>query len=168
MNQPQSSCLTYYEEVSRANAAAAASESPAAFHVHNLTASPHQEPTDLSNDLSQLDHDAMDVEITTDSLDSDTNNAASESDSVFIEKHPGAAQTFGRGVTFMDIFDADPHASKRKHHPYYPFASRAEWELASFLLRSDLSMNLIDKFLKLELVSTIVIASFDVINSYLF
>ena len=68
MNQPQSSCLTYYEEVSRANAAAAAS--PAAFHVHNVTASPHQKPTDLSNDLSQLDHDAMDVEITTDSLDS--------------------------------------------------------------------------------------------------
>ena len=146
MNQPRSSCLAYYEEVSRANAAA-----PPAFHPHNLTASPHQEPTDLSDE--GLSHsDVMDIVITTDSPDSDANNA--ESDSVFVEKHPGAAQTFGRGATFMDVFDADPHAPKRKHHPYYPFASRAEWELASFLLRSDLSMNAINKFLKLELVST--------------
>ena len=86
-------------------------------------------------------------------------DADSESHSVndhnipFIEKYPGAAQTFGRAKTFMDTFDADRHADQRKDHPYYPFASRNEWEFASFLLCSNLSMNSIDKFLNLELVS---------------
>ena len=70
-----------------------------------------------------------------------------------IEKYPGVVRTFGRAQTFMDAFDADCHADKRKNHPYYLFASRNEWELAFFLLRSNLSMNSIDKFFKLELVS---------------
>jgi len=77
----------------------------------------------------------------------------SSSNSPFVEVYPGAGQTFGRGETFLDVFDADCHAEKRIQHLYYPFASKAEWSLAAFLLRSDLSMNSIDKFLKLELVS---------------
>jgi len=36
---------------------------------------------------------------------------------------------------------------------YYPFSNAAEWELASFLLSSDLSMRKIDELLKLKLVS---------------
>jgi len=35
---------------------------------------------------------------------------------------------------------------------FYPFASQPEWELASFLLKSDLSRVAIDQFLKLQLV----------------
>jgi hypothetical protein len=38
---------------------------------------------------------------------------------------------------------------------YYPFASRDEWELAAFLLRSDLSLASIDSFLSLKLVSVL-------------
>jgi len=80
------------------------------------------------------------------------------SKSPFVEMYPGAAQTFGRGETFMNKFDADRHAENRHKHPYYPFASKGEWELASFLLRSDLSMNAIDKFLKLDFVSNLLVA----------
>ena len=80
---------------------------------------------------------------------------ASASNSPYFEMYPGAAQTFGRGKTFMDLFDTDSHAEMRSHYPYYPFASKAEWGLASFLLCSDLSINSIDKFLKLELVSNL-------------
>lgn len=69
------------------------------------------------------------------------------------EIYPGAAQTYGRGSTFMDQFDRDEHAAMRQENLYYPWASRQEWELASFLLRSSLSMAAIDQFLSLALVS---------------
>ena len=55
----------------------------------------------------------------------------------------------------MDVFDADPCAEKRKDNLYYPFASRQEWEIASFLLCSSLSMSAVDEFLSLNLVSSL-------------
>lgn len=70
------------------------------------------------------------------------------------ETHPNISQTYGSGLTFMDKFDADPHAQKRSFQLYYPFSSKGEWELASFLLQSSLSMGKINVFLKLELVSS--------------
>lgn len=70
-----------------------------------------------------------------------------------VELFDGAAETYGAGTTFMDDFDQDQYAQQRSHNLYYPFASREEWELASFLLRSNLSMASIDKFLSLALVS---------------
>ncbi|KAJ3515847.1 hypothetical protein NLJ89_g1501 [Agrocybe chaxingu] len=69
----------------------------------------------------------------------------------FSESYPHASTTFGQGETFMDLFNSDEHAGKRQENIYYPFASKAEWELASYLLRSGLSMTAIDNFLKLEL-----------------
>jgi hypothetical protein len=52
----------------------------------------------------------------------------------------------------MDRCDKDRFTEMRKGHLYYPFASRDEWELASFLLRSSLSMAAVDRLLKLKLV----------------
>jgi len=72
-----------------------------------------------------------------------------------VEAHPSASQVYGRGHTFLDVFDADPCAEKRKDNLYYPFASRQEWEIASFLLRSSLSMSAVDEFLSLNLVSSL-------------
>jgi hypothetical protein len=69
-----------------------------------------------------------------------------------VEEFHGAAQTFGKGLTFMDKFHMDQFADKRKSNLYYPFASREEWDLASFLLRSSLSMADIDVFLSLTMV----------------
>ena len=71
----------------------------------------------------------------------------------YAEGFPGAAFIFDKGETFVDQFDRDDYASKRKDNMHYPFASLAEWELASFLLLSSLSMAAIDNFLKLQLVS---------------
>jgi hypothetical protein len=72
----------------------------------------------------------------------------------FIDTHPNAAKVYRTdGRTFMDNFDQDTHTEKRIDNVYYPFASRSEWELASFLLGSNLSMTAIDKFLSLDLVS---------------
>ena len=69
------------------------------------------------------------------------------------ELFPGASDTFGQGQTYMDLFDEDDHAGKREMNLYYPFASQPEWELASFLLKSGLSMVATDEFLKLQMVS---------------
>lgn len=69
--------------------------------------------------------------------------------------HPHAGETYGHGLTFLDTFNGDPFAEHRKENIYYPFASRADWEVALFLLRSPLSKAEIDRFLKLGLVSFI-------------
>lgn len=71
----------------------------------------------------------------------------------YTEVYPGAAQTYGKGPTFMDIFDGDEYAAMREENLYYPWASQPEWELASFLLRSSLSMVAMDQFLSLKIVN---------------
>lgn len=113
---------------------------------------PTQDPgatPDADNVASSIAMDLDNAELHT----SQATPAPLVSNPSFFETYPGAAKAFGRGKTLMDIFDTDRHADKRSELPYYPFASKAEWDLASYLLRSDLSMNAIDKFLKLELVS---------------
>jgi hypothetical protein len=66
---------------------------------------------------------------------------------------PGSSESFGIGKTYMDLFDDDEYAGNRKTNLYYPFASQPEWELASYLLKSGLSMVAVDDFLKLQMVS---------------
>jgi hypothetical protein len=71
-----------------------------------------------------------------------------------IKQHPTSSRVYGSGEMFMDQFNKDKFAEARNQGLlYYPFATRDKWELASFLLWSNLSMNAIDHFLKLELVS---------------
>lgn len=156
LNQPVSACLAYHQEVEQKNNLKAS-----AAHAHDLpspsiTMVDYDDPPTqdlgaianaddvVSNLITSMDVDDAELHIS---------GPNSISNSPFLEMYPGAAQTFGHGKTLMDIFDADCHADQRTQFPYYPFASKAEWDLASFLLRSDLSMNSIDKFLKLELVS---------------
>lgn len=71
------------------------------------------------------------------------------------EFHPNSIHQYKvlGGQTFMDGFDADTHAEERRSNTFYPFASRGDWELASWLYNSGLSMAEIDKFLSLEFVS---------------
>jgi hypothetical protein len=64
----------------------------------------------------------------------------------------GAAMTYGLGKSFMDVFDNDEHACHRVDNMFYPFASEQDWELGSWLGRSDLSMASVDELLSLELV----------------
>lgn len=104
---------------------------------------------DEDEELNQQDMD-MDVD------DEDENER-------FFEIFEGAAGSSSGGTTFMDEFDKDPHASERIQNLYYPFVSRDEWELASYLLRSDLSVASINIFLSLSLVSLTTIISLTLI-----
>lgn len=65
---------------------------------------------------------------------------------------PEAGRTFGSGPDFMSQFDADIHAEKCRTFPVYPWATKEEWQLMSWLSRSGLSMAKIDEFFRLKMV----------------
>ncbi|KAG1865025.1 hypothetical protein DFJ58DRAFT_714811 [Suillus subalutaceus] len=72
-----------------------------------------------------------------------------------IDSYPDCAQTYGKGYTFLDLFNSDNNSKHRAMNPYYPFSSRKDWEVGSWLLRSGLSMGKIDSFLSLEMIKTL-------------
>ncbi|KAG1827385.1 uncharacterized protein BJ212DRAFT_1474541 [Suillus subaureus] len=55
----------------------------------------------------------------------------------------------------MDQFSENKCAVERKENQYWPFASKPDWEMALFLLWSNLSMVDIDEYLKLEFTKTL-------------
>ena len=73
----------------------------------------------------------------------------------FVEVYEGCAAAFPGGEMFMGQFRSDRYAEQRRENIYFPFASRKEWEFASWLLRSSLSMAVINNLLSLEIVSGI-------------
>ncbi|KAG2111210.1 uncharacterized protein F5147DRAFT_771940 [Suillus discolor] len=77
------------------------------------------------------------------------------SEKPYVEHFRDAAKVYQRSQTFLDRFNMDPYAVHREDNLYYPFASRQDWELGSFLLCSSLSMAAIDEFLGLELVKAL-------------
>ncbi|KIK11045.1 hypothetical protein PISMIDRAFT_123437, partial [Pisolithus microcarpus 441] len=62
------------------------------------------------------------------------------------------------GTTFMDWFFDNQYVTLRWQNLYYPFTSAGDWQLASWLLRSRLSMAAIDDFLSLQLVKQLPIS----------
>ena len=69
-----------------------------------------------------------------------------------VDTHPNTPSMYPGGTTFMVEFFNDEHAHLWQDNLYYPFASWKDWQLASWLLRSRLSMTAIDDFLSLDLV----------------
>jgi len=119
---------------------------------------------DAMDPMDAMDADAMDAMDAMDPMDvikmdgaNDPSNANQypEQDAMMLhtELFPGASEIYGKGKTYMDLFDDDEYAGNREMNLYYPFASQPEWELASFLLKSGLSMVATDEFLKLQMVS---------------
>ena len=66
----------------------------------------------------------------------------------------GAGRLLGSNSTdmFMASFDKDAFAEECKANLFYPFASRGNWEVASWLFNSGLSQTSINKYLSLKLV----------------
>ncbi|KAJ7684950.1 hypothetical protein DFH06DRAFT_1463105 [Mycena polygramma] len=88
-------------------------------------------------------------------FDSDTSAQADET-----EEFPGAAQPQGQGQSFEDWVNGDRFAQERLTNPYYPFADALDWEIGSFLLRSNMTMKDIDDFLALQIVRKFLRLSF--------
>ena len=153
MNQPVSSCRTYYEEVLQIAEAVRHRERLVQTGTHWPKDQPHK--MDHSADALGPDmiHEPMTRdEETLENMAQNFNTASSRNSPFVAEFYPGASTVFGSGATFMDNFDKDQFSEERQTHLYYPFASKDEWQMASFLLRSGLSKAAMDRFFKLELV----------------
>ena len=74
--------------------------------------------------------------------------------SIYIEMFSGVGRLLGSNSTdmFMASFDKDAFVEERKANLFYPFASRGDWEVASWLFNSGLSQTSINKYLSLKLV----------------
>lgn len=105
-------------------------------------------PNRQTSPVSQQNRNGPGLDDETDHCDEATSNSGYHE-----ELHPNTPFIFGFGPGFIDIFNSDPHAEKRKENLYYPFSSKDEWGLASWLLCSGLSMRAIDSFLALHIVS---------------
>lgn len=104
-------------------------------------------------DISMDDHeDVTEFSEAEDRMNSEASYSPQYSD-IHIETHPKPPKLYKNGKTLMDIFTEDRFAHQRETNLYYPFASRDDWEIGSWLLQSGLSMKAIDKFLSLRLVS---------------
>ncbi|KAG1747998.1 uncharacterized protein EDB91DRAFT_1235850 [Suillus paluster] len=64
---------------------------------------------------------------------------------------PGAAETYGMGHMFLGLFNTNENSVYHKTNLYYPFSCKQDWEIASWLLHSGLSMGKIDTFLSLKM-----------------
>jgi hypothetical protein len=145
MSQPRSSCVHLINDFVSISLAPDTSQS------QNISLGPG-----LADDIDMNLHGDFtpqgdtDIEIGSSNSGSFHNAAGT----TYREEFAGAAQEWGVGETFMDKFDLDDFAELRKKNLYYPFALKDDWEMAAFLLRSGMSMALIDDFLTLQLVST--------------
>ena len=162
-NQPTSNCLKQYNAMQQAKQAQASTLAPSVPIPSIPTPSIPLSPPSLSPPpapstpgspmlLANADAEMMEVDIMDDQ--DQTSETMPKLSEFYTEVYPNAGQTLSeKGQTFLNIFDEDEYAEARMENLYYPFASQQEWELASFLLQSDLSVAAIDRFLRLELVS---------------
>ena len=156
MNQPISSCRTYYEELLQIAETIGSPEG-----VQSSGICPEDQPHEMED--SEMDRSARGSSPIFDksrsptpmAIDEDPMIDTSSSHPFFTEFFPNASKIFGSGPTFIDNFDNDEFSKERQVHSHYPFASKDEWQLASFLLRSGLSMAALDLFFKLELVGNL-------------
>ena len=156
MNQPVSLCRTYYEEVLQIAEAVRHREDLEQSRTHLPDNQPHKmdHSIDAPGPNTTDEPMARDEETLGNNTTANFDTASSPSNNPFpTEFYPGASRIFGSGSTFMDNFDKDQFSEERQTHLYYPFASKNEWQMASFLLRSGLSKAATDQFFKLELVS---------------
>jgi hypothetical protein len=144
MNQPHSTCFSHFNEIVNLtdDLARFKARSRDSKSQHQFNATDTGEPMDLDPAMDpDLNNPGWPIEI---DIEGTGEN--------FIEEYDGAAKEYGLGKTFMMEFNNDSFSNERITNLYYPFKSRAEWEFAFFLLRSNLSMATIDTFLSLKLV----------------
>ncbi|KJA12854.1 hypothetical protein HYPSUDRAFT_152210 [Hypholoma sublateritium FD-334 SS-4] len=151
MNQPYSRCRMRFEHLLNTSLRKRAHPTTTAQHS-NVQPNPTESHSTAPDDSPLDDNEPRSPDTDTSSIRESDGDTRQDPSYYHILEYPGSAKVFGPGINFMDKFDQDQYASERREHLYYPFASRDEWEFASYLLRSSLSMAAIDKLLKLELI----------------
>ena len=143
LNQPNSSCALLIDDL-------ISNSLPIQPQVLPLDGDQDGADMDFANDDYYRTESSNEVEMT---LNDKGPSSSDVRGSRYREDFTGASEVYGTGESFMGKFDSDVFAEKRKENLYYPFASKVDWEMAAFLLRSRMSMKMIDDFLKLEPVS---------------
>jgi hypothetical protein len=144
MSQPRSGCNSWLEDLIQLRESTILSRS-----------SPEDHPMEVDNIEPHIDFVAEGESIGGvsgswgGSQDEGSEACASEATDYF----PNPPLAFEEGYTFLSLFDQDENSIYRKTNLYYPFSCRKDWQVASWLLRSGLSMAKIDSFLSLEMVS---------------
>jgi len=150
MNHPYSSCQPWMSELVEMSEVLRRAKVPPPGFL------PQSQPAD-HHDLDQTEGNSMDCDTFFHQEEQYPDSYSDPLQDVdagpFVDYYPDAANVHGRGSTFMDLFDSDVYAMERETNLYYPFASKQDWEVGSWLLRSGLSMAKIDQFLSLELVN---------------
>ena len=115
-----------------------------------------QETAPLTEEPEQVELESIIIDWTCEGEGDDAHPTPSPSvplqQDFFAEIFPGSSTTFGPGKTFLDRFNSDRFALEREKNLYYPFSSHVEWEFASFLIHSGMSMKTIDSFFSLQMV----------------
>ena len=136
MNNPQTSCQDWLQF---STSMAQEDPNPPATARPTHTSRTNSNAADENEDIGDENEDTGDCNMSVDAHHEDV--------------HPNTPSLFGSGPTFMNRFDTDPLAARRQSNLYFPFSSKEEWGLASWLLCSGLSMRAIDDFLALPIVS---------------
>lgn len=72
----------------------------------------------------------------------------------YVRYHTSAGKTKGRGDSVFELLHKQREKDGLDKTPWAPFENEEEWDLARWLIRSGLSHSEIDKYLKLNIVST--------------
>ena len=150
MNQPSIACGSWLNDLSRLHFERRAPAAPNGTEAH-----PYSEFQDFPAP-DQYENDGVDgadgFGAHEDAAHGQVDEYPDHTSTPVVDNHPNIPSIYPGGTTFADQFSNDPHATHRTENLYYPFASSADWQLASWLLRSRLSMAAIDEFLSLHLV----------------
>jgi hypothetical protein len=152
MNQPLGACLPYIAEIAATQSDISVINEPANNASYQGFDTEISVNFQSASGACNMEEATMDVDDNSPLSPHEPLNSVEPTFEPIIKEHPSAGQTFGKGKTFLENFDTDAYASQRAANLYYPFSSKEEWELASFLLMSGLSMAKITKFLSLKLV----------------
>ena len=137
MNQPTSRCHSWVDDLVRLSEIETALPQQSALDAYLL-----EDRNPQSSSRFGDAEENMDVDM------------GSECGQGSVEEFPGAAKIFpGERKTFLGTFDSDTFSNECRSNPYYPFASRPDWEFGLWLIRSGLSLAAVDSLLSLGLVS---------------
>ena len=153
MSQSRSGCNTWLEDLIQLREStilSSGSELPGDHHMDVDNSEPHI--SDEQNWMNSCDFGIEGESIGRVPLGGSQDEGSEARDEV-TEYFPDPPLAFEGGYTFLNLFDSDENSIYRKTNLYYPFSCRREWRVASWLLRSGLSMAKIDSFLSLEMVS---------------
>ncbi|KAI6016894.1 hypothetical protein BKA83DRAFT_4059575 [Pisolithus microcarpus] len=164
MNQPSNACGSWMDHFSSYLRRNASTTTRNGTETHHPTELQHQAGANCNRDLEE---DIVDYGLASDgfrlgAVEDTASHTVSEHQGCtpipIINSHPNMPSIYPGGTTFMDRFFNDQYATLWWQNLYYPFTSVGDWQLASWLLRSWLSMAAIDDFLSLQLVKQLPIS----------